>query len=34
LTFDDVIDLLAGELTDLARLLAKEPQRELNHAIR
>lgn len=32
LTFDDVIELLSEELTDLARLVAKEQKRERNHA--
>ena len=34
LTFDDVIELLSEELTDLAKLVAKEQKRERNHAAR
>jgi CBS domain-containing protein len=34
LTFDDVIELLSEELTDLAKLVATEPKRERNHAVR
>jgi CBS domain-containing protein len=34
LTFDDVIELLSEELTDLAKLVAKEQKRERNHAVR
>jgi CBS domain-containing protein len=34
LTFDDVIELLSGELTDLAKLVAKEQKRERDHAVR
>ena len=32
LTFDDVIELLSEELTDLAKLVAKEQKREREHA--
>jgi CBS domain-containing protein len=32
LTFDDVIELLSEEFTDLAKLLAKEQKRERGHA--
>lgn len=34
LTFDDVVELLSEELTDLAKLVAKEQKRERNHAAR
>jgi CBS domain-containing protein len=34
LTFDDVFELLSGELTDLAKLVGKEQKRERNHAVR
>jgi CBS domain-containing protein len=34
LTFDDVIELLSEELSDLARLVAKEQMRERDHAVR
>jgi CBS domain-containing protein len=34
LTFDDVIELLSGELTDLAKLVAREQKRERNPAVR
>jgi CBS domain-containing protein len=34
LTFDDVIELLSEELTDLAKLVAKEQKRERDHAAR
>lgn len=34
LTFDDVVELLSDELTDLAKLVAKEQKRERNHAVR
>jgi CBS domain-containing protein len=34
LTFDDVIELLSEELTDLAKLVAKEQKRERDHATR
>jgi CBS domain-containing protein len=34
LTFDDVVELLSEELTDLAKLVAKEQKRERNHAVR
>lgn len=34
LTFDDVIELLSEELTDLAKLVAKEQKRERDHAVR
>ena len=34
LTFDDVLRLLAEELTDLAKLLATEQERERHYAIR
>jgi hypothetical protein len=34
LTFDDVIELLSEELMDLAKLVATEPKRERNHAVR
>jgi CBS domain-containing protein len=33
-TFDDVIELLSEELTDLAKLVAKEQKRERDHAVR
>lgn len=32
LTFDDVVELLSEELTDLARLVAKEQKRERSGA--
>lgn len=32
--FDDVIALLSEELTDLAKLVAKEQKRERDHAVR
>jgi hypothetical protein len=34
LTFDDVVELLSEELTDLAKLVAKEQKRERDHAVR
>jgi CBS domain-containing protein len=34
LTFDDVVELLSEELTDLAKLVAKEQKRERNHTVR
>jgi CBS domain-containing protein len=34
LTLDDVVELLSEELTDLAKLVAKEQKRERNHAVR
>ena len=35
LTFDDIVELLSEELTDLARLVAKEQKREqLEHTVR
>jgi CBS domain-containing protein len=33
-TFDDVVELLSEELTDLAKLVAKEQKHERNHAVR
>jgi CBS domain-containing protein len=34
LTFDDVVELLSEELTDLAKLVAKEQKRERDHVVR
>ena len=34
LTFDDVVELLSEELTDLAKLVAREQKHERNHAVR
>ena len=33
-TFDDVIELFSEELTDLAKLVAREQKRERDHAVR